>query len=87
MKDHDELIGVWKLLSFDIEYKESGRREPFYGDAIPGGYIIFTPEARMMALMATSGCRTPSIRSAEVLVHALPSSDQNEREAHRGLLP
>jgi hypothetical protein len=54
-EDHDELIGVWKLLSFDIEYKESGRREPFYGDAIPVGYIIFTPEARMMALIATSG--------------------------------
>jgi hypothetical protein len=32
---HAELIGVWRLVSFDVEYEESGQREPFYGDAIP----------------------------------------------------
>lgn len=48
------LIGVWKLVSFDVEYRESGQREPFYGDSSANGYIIFTPEGRMMALIATS---------------------------------
>jgi hypothetical protein len=62
MREDHELIGVWKLLSFDIEYQESSRREPFYGDVIPVGYIIFTPEARMMALMATCG-REPDRRT------------------------
>ena len=57
---HAELIGVWKLVSFDVEWEESGQREPFYGPAIPSGYIIFTPEARMMALIATSG-REPGL--------------------------
>lgn len=50
-----ELIGVWRLVPFEIEYEASGQREPYYGDAPPGGYIIFTPEARMMALIAAGG--------------------------------
>ena len=56
--NHAKLIGIWKLVSFDVEDQESGEREPFYGDAPPNGYMILTPEGRMMVLVA-SGWRKP----------------------------
>jgi len=53
--NHAKLIGIWKLVSFDVEDQESGEREPFYGDAPPSGYMILTPEGRMMVLVASGG--------------------------------
>lgn len=53
---HSKLFGIWKILSFDVEDQESGGRNPFYGDATPKGYMILTPEGRMMVLVA-SGAR------------------------------
>ena len=55
---HTKLIGIWKVVSFDVEDKESGERKPFYGDAAPNGYMIFTPEGRVMVLVA-GGQREP----------------------------
>ena len=49
-----KLIGVWKLVSFDIEYQESGKRQALFG-ASPKGYIIFTPGGRMMTLFTNEG--------------------------------
>ena len=48
-----KLIGIWKVVSFDVEDKESGYRKPFYGDANPNGYMIFTPEGRVMVLLVS----------------------------------
>ena len=56
--NHTKLIGIWKLVSFDDEDQESGERKPFYGDAAPNGYMILTPEGRIMVLFA-SGEREP----------------------------
>ena len=55
---HTKLIGNWKVVSFDIEDKESGERKSFYGDVAPNGYLILTHEGRMMTLIA-SGQREP----------------------------
>ena len=49
-----KLVGTWKLISFDIEYQESGERQSLFG-ANPKGYAIFTPEGRMMALITSAG--------------------------------
>ena len=49
-----KLVGTWKLISFDIEYQESGKRQTLFG-ANPRGYAIFTPEGRMMALITSAG--------------------------------
>lgn len=49
-----KLVGIWKLVSFDVEYQESGKRQTLFG-ASPRGYIIFTPEGRMMTLITTEG--------------------------------
>ena len=56
--NHANLIGIWKMVSFDIEDKESGERKPFYGDKSPNGYMILADEGRMMVLV-TSGDREP----------------------------
>jgi len=52
---HSKLFGIWKILSFDVEDQESGERNPFYDDATPKGYMILTPEGRMMVLVASVG--------------------------------
>ncbi len=57
-ESHTKLIGTWKLLVSDIEYQESGAREPYFGVGTPSGYLILTPEGRMMVLLA-SGERHP----------------------------
>ena len=56
--NHTKLIGIWKVVSFDVEDKEDRERKPFYGDAAPNGYMILTPEGRVMVLIA-SGQREP----------------------------
>jgi len=56
--NHTKLIGIWKMVSFDVEDQESGERKPFYGDVSPKGYMILTDEGRMMVLVA-SGEREP----------------------------
>ena len=48
---HTKLIGTWKLVSFDIEYQDSGAREPYFGATPPSGYLILTPEGRLMAIV------------------------------------
>ena len=58
VNNHAQLVGIWKLVSCDIVDQVSGAREPLYGATPPSGYLILTPEARMMALIA-SGEREP----------------------------
>jgi hypothetical protein len=52
---HTKLIGTWKLIACDIEHQDSGAREPYFGAAPPSGYLILTPEGRMMALLVSGG--------------------------------
>ena len=56
--NHAKLIGIWKIVSFDVEDQESGERKPFYGNAAPNGFMILADEGRMMVLV-TSGKREP----------------------------
>ena len=53
--EHAKLIGIWKMVSFDVEDQESRERKPFYGDAVPNGYMILTSEGRVMVLVASGG--------------------------------
>jgi len=50
-QDRERILGTWKLESVYIEFHDSGERKTPFG-ANPNGYIIFTPEGRMMALRA-----------------------------------
>ena len=48
--DRDKLLGIWKLVSWESEFQATGERGPIMGKN-PTGYIIFTPEGRMMAVL------------------------------------
>jgi len=52
--DQANLIGIWKLTAFDAEVQQTGERAPFFG-AAAYGYLILTPEGRMMALLTRKG--------------------------------
>ena len=49
------LIGTWKLVSFQFETEGSNERRDAY-DGHPSGFIIITPDGRLMALL-TAGDR------------------------------
>jgi Lipocalin-like domain len=58
-----EVIGTWKVLSFNVEFRDSGEQQQPYGPK-PDGYIILTPEGRMMALVAAKG-RKPGLKDEQ----------------------
>jgi len=53
-----ELDGIWKVVACDMEYQDSGAREPYFSAMPPSGYLILTPEGRMMVLLV-GGHREP----------------------------
>ena len=57
-QEQERILGVWKLEAFDIELQDTGERKPAFG-ANPKGYIIFTAEGRMMALLTAEGRPVP----------------------------
>jgi hypothetical protein len=52
--DRDKLLGIWKLVSWEKETIATGQRNLFLGKS-PTGYLIFTPEGRMMVIMTGEG--------------------------------
>jgi len=70
-QDRERILGTWKLESVYIEFHDSGERKTPFG-ANPNGYIIFTPEGRMMALL------TPESRKA-------PQTDAERAEAFKSM--
>ena len=56
--DRAKLLGIWKLVSFEGEFQDTGERIDWEGKN-PTGYIIFTPEGRMMAVIEGEGRKLP----------------------------
>src|SRR6185503_4650844 len=56
--DRSKMLGVWRLVSYDLEFQDTGERRPFFGKK-PVGYIIFTPEGRMMAYLEAVTRKAP----------------------------
>jgi hypothetical protein len=56
--DRAKLLGIWKLVSFEGEFQDTGERIDWEGKN-PAGYLIFTPEGRMMAVIEGEGRKTP----------------------------
>jgi hypothetical protein len=57
--------GVWKLVSYEVEIQATGEKEPVMGRA-PTGYVIFTPEGRVMFVLTGEGrkpAKTPQERA------------------------
>jgi len=48
--DGAALIGVWKLVAFDLEFRDGRPAQALYGKN-PTGFLIFTPQGRMSAII------------------------------------
>jgi hypothetical protein len=57
--DRAKVLGIWRLVSFEMEVQATGEREQTRGKN-PTGNIIFTPEGRMMVLLTDDGRKTPN---------------------------
>jgi hypothetical protein len=56
--DRAKLLGFWRLVSFEREFKATGEKEPLLGKN-PTGYILFTPEGRFVAILTGEGRKAP----------------------------
>ena len=52
------LLGMWKLESWHTEFKATGEKKRFYGEK-PNGYLVFTPEKRILGLITGEQRRKP----------------------------
>ena len=58
------LLGSWRLVSFEVELRDSKERQRPFGEN-PNGYLILGADDRMMALLAAKE-RRPGQKDAEV---------------------
>ena len=56
--DREQLIGVWKLQTWNVEFQDTGERKASHGTH-PNGFVIFAPEGRMMAVLTAEGREVP----------------------------
>lgn len=54
-----DITGIWRLLSCNTEFKEAGNRVALLGPD-PIGYLILTPNGRMMVVLSASEMDTPT---------------------------
>jgi len=73
--DRAKLLGVWRFVSTEIEFQETGERKPAADVLLapaernsvaesPSGYLIFTDEGRMMVILVR-GDRDVPLRNTE----------------------
>ena len=58
-EDRATIVGSWKVISYDVEFQNSGERRPLLS-AQPNGYLIFTPEGRVMSYLEAEGRKVPT---------------------------
>ena len=56
--DRGMVVGIWKLISYEIEVQATGQRIPVMGEK-PTGYASFSPEGRVFILL-TGEARKPA---------------------------
>jgi hypothetical protein len=61
--DSANVLGIWKLVSLEIEVQGTGRMEPPMGEK-PTGYAGFTPEGRAFFIL-TGELREPATNDEE----------------------
>ena len=57
--DRAQIVGVWKLVSWEREVQATGARLPIMGKN-PTGYLVFTPEGRMVQIVTAEGRKAPN---------------------------
>ncbi len=53
-QDRPQVLGVWRLVAYEIEIQATGQKEPVMGKN-PTGYVIFTPEGRVWFVLTGEG--------------------------------
>jgi hypothetical protein len=53
-RERSPVLGVWKLVSYEIETQATGQIEPLMGKN-PTGYVTFTPEGRVFFVLTGEG--------------------------------
>ena len=61
-EERPALVGVWKLLSYQTEFQDGSPKRAMFGEH-PTGYIIFTSEGRLMAVIEAEGRKAASTDS------------------------
>ena len=56
--DAAKVVGTWKLVSFVNEFQDGSEARGAYGNR-PTGYVIFTPEGRVMFMVEAEGRKAP----------------------------
>ena len=56
--EQQQLVGVWKLQKYEVEFQDTGERTAPFGNN-PNGYGIFTPEGRTMAILTAEDRKVP----------------------------
>ena len=49
-----KMLGIWKLVSFEVEIQATGQKESVWGQK-PTGYAIFSPEGRAFFILTGEG--------------------------------
>lgn len=57
--DNAKLVGIWKLVSWNIEFQSGEPARPYPGGKWIG-YTIFTPEGRTMSVWEAEGRKPPN---------------------------
>lgn len=52
--DANNVVGTWKLVSYEIEVQATGERSPVMGER-PTGFASFTPEGRVFFVLTGEG--------------------------------
>lgn len=69
MASPSDLHGTWKLVSWAIEVMATGKQIRQFGDE-PPGFIHFTPEGRMFAVLTASGRKPVETEADQVAAFA-----------------
>src|SRR5262245_49045034 len=62
------VVGTWKLVSSVTEELATGRKTPLLGEH-PKGYLIYTPQGRMMVLLVHQTRSPPKIDEDRINLH------------------
>src|SRR5436305_4038951 len=76
-KPRERLIGTWRLIAAEREEIPSGTKTAFLGDN-PSGFLHYTPDGRMLALITRAGRKAPAGKiataaEAEALIRSMVS--------------
>jgi len=66
--DRNSVIGNWRVISFYSEEVDTGNRIYPIGEA-PKGYLIYTPEGRMMTLLVAANRKPPQKDEDRIELH------------------